>query len=48
MYREHVAELVRFNPRSFLAPGVQQRWWHKLTGKLEYPKILLSNTLSRG
>lgn len=40
MYRESVAEIVRYNPGKFLPPGVRRRWWHALIGKLEYPKVL--------
>lgn len=40
MYRQSLAELVMFNPHSFLPPGVKRRWWHRLIGKREYPKEL--------
>lgn len=39
MYREYVADLVRFNPGCFLPPGVKKRWWHLF--KNEFPKCLL-------
>lgn len=47
MHRQAMAELVKYNPHSFLAPGTRRRWWHRLIGKMEYPKVLLPNAQSR-
>jgi hypothetical protein len=41
MYREAVADLVRFNPRHFLPPGARRRWYHRIIGGIEYPAVLL-------
>lgn len=41
VYRQYLEELVKYNPRSFLPPGVVKRWYHSLIGLNEYPAQLL-------
>jgi hypothetical protein len=41
MHRQAQAELVRYNPDTFLAPGQKRTWWHRLIGKREYPAELV-------
>lgn len=42
MLAEYEDEMVRLNPRWFLPLGVNRRWWHFFSVKIEHPHTCTS------